>query len=349
MNARQMLEVMIKEGASDLHLVKRVPPALRIDGNLVSLGREALDDTQLKSVLEELVPDPGRRKRFAEERELDFAFELEERARFRVNAYFQRGSMGFSIRLIPFRIPRLEELNLPDVLRELTRKQNGLVLVTGPTGSGKSTTLASMIDLINEEQSLHIVTVEDPVEYVYQAKKSIISQREVGEDTNSFDDALRHVLRQDPDVILVGEARDLETMQAVLTAAETGHLVFATLHTNSASQTIDRVIDLFPPYQQSQVRSQLSLTLQAVVSQRLLQRRDMKGRIPTTEVLIATLGVRNLVREAKTQQLYSAIELGKEHGMHTMEEDLNRLLKRKIISREDAYGVASMVEYIDKQ
>jgi twitching motility protein PilT len=346
MNLREMLHVMIERNASDLHLIRGIPPTLRIYGDLQPLSQQTLTAKDLEIVLTEAVEEPGRRARFLEERELDFAFEMEGRARFRVNAYFQRGSIAFSVRLVPLKIPKLEDLHLPDILREIVRKPNGLVIVTGPTGSGKSTTLAAMMDLINQDQALHVVTVEDPIEYVYEPKKSLVSQREVGGDTLSFSHALRHILRQDPDVILIGEARDLETMQTAITAAETGHLVFTTLHTTSASQTIERIVDVFPPYQQYQIRSQLSVTLQAVITQHLLKRADGAGRIPTTEILLVNPAVRNLIREGKTHQIYSLIELGKEHGMHTMEQDLNNLLARKLIRWEDASTAANVVEYV---
>jgi twitching motility protein PilT len=333
MNLNDMLHAMITKDASDLHLVEGIPPVLRIDGDLSFLSKDILTKTILRDFLDQILDDPVKKQRFRDEKELDFAHEIKGKGRFRVNAYFQKGSIAFSIRLIPAKIPKYEDLNLPGILKELTRKPNGLVLVTGPTGCGKSTTLAAMIDLINQEHSLHVVTIEDPIEYVYTPNKSIISQREVGDDTRSFVNALRHVLRQDPDVILIGEMRDLETMQTAMTAAETGHLVFSTLHTTTAAQTIDRIIDVFPPYQQPQIRSQLSITLQAVVTQRLFNRIDGKGRIPTTEVLIATPAVRNMIREGKTHQIYSAIEMGQEYGMHTLEQSMHELLNRRIIKR----------------
>ncbi len=345
MTITEMLNAAVDRNASDLHLIKGTPPTLRVDGDLYLMGKEPVTDSDLVTFFNEIVQDQGKKKRFLDEKELDLAYEIRGKARFRVNLYYQRGSIAISIRAIPARVPRLEDLNLPTILREIIRKPNGLVLVTGPTGSGKSTTLAALIDLINEDRSLHIVTIEDPIEYVYQAKRSIVSQREVGEDTLSFPDALRHVLRQDPDVILIGEARDLETMQAAITAAETGHLVFSTLHTTSAAQTIDRIIDIFPPHQQEQIRSQLSITLQAVVSQRLLKKVG-KGRVPATEILVATPGVKNLVREGKTHQLYNAMELGMENGMHTLEYNLNELVAKKMILWEDAYALSNFKEYI---
>jgi twitching motility protein PilT len=338
MNIIDMLYAMIEIKASDLHLIKGIPPAVRVHGDLVYLNRKLLTESSLMAILNDTVKDENKRNRFMDEKEYDFAYELGGEARFRFNLYFQMGSIAFSIRHVPMKIPKIEDLNLPKILRELIKKQNGLILVTGQTGSGKSTTLAAMIDLINEEQSLHIVTVEDPIEYVYKPKKSIISQREVGDDTQSFASALKHVLRQDPDIILIGEIRDLETMQAAITAAETGHLVLSTLHTTNAPQTIDRIIDIFPPHQQSQIRAQLSTTLQAVVTQRLIKRIDMEGRIPTTEILIATPAIRNMIREGKTQQIYPAIEMGREYGMQTMEQGLNELANKKIIHREDKRG-----------
>lgn len=341
-----LLDQMVEKNASDLHLIRGIPPSIRIDGELSYLGRETLTGDDLRSFLDEIVADSSRRERFLQEKELDFAYELRGKARFRINAYFQRDSIAFSIRYLSSTIPQLEELNLPEVLKELVRRPNGLVLVTGPTGSGKSTTLAAMIDRVNELSSLHIVTVEDPIEYVYKPKKCVISQREVGADTHSFAAALKHVLRQDPDVILIGEMRDLETMQAAITAAETGHLVFSTLHTTSASQTIDRIIDVFPPYQQTQVRSQLASTLQAVISQRLLKRADVPGRVPVTEVLVANAAVRNLIREGKTYQIYSVIELGRDLGMHTMEQRLNELLHKRAIRWEDAHATAAVADFI---
>ncbi len=348
MGIKDMLNLMIEHSASDLHLIAGIPPSFRINGDLGFLHEEALTAENLNMLLDEIIEDPATKNRFLEEKELDFGYELKEKGRFRVNAYFQRNSVALAIRLIPIEIPKIEDLNLPLSLKELTRKPHGLILVTGPTGSGKSTTLAAMIDVVNEEQSVHIVTVEDPIEYVYKSKKCLVSQREVGEDTNSFPAALKHVLRQDPDVILIGEMRDLETMQAAITAAETGHLVFSTLHTTNASHTIDRIIDVFPPYQQSQIRSQLSTTLQAVISQRLLKRADVKGRVVATELLIATPAVRNLIREGKTYQVYSAIETGQEYGMHTMEQSLNDLVRKRMIRWDDAYAIASVTDSIKR-
>jgi twitching motility protein PilT len=337
---------MVEQDASDLHLIDGIPPAIRINGELTYLNEDVTYHKDMREFFDEIVVDQVKKERFRRDQELDFSYELENVARFRINVYHQKGTIAFSVRHVPLTIPRLEDLSLPVILKELTRKPNGLVLVTGPTGSGKSTTLAAMVELINEERSLHIITVEDPIEYVYTARKSILSQREVGDDTKSFSLALRHVLRQDPDVILIGEMRDLETMQAAITAAETGHLVFSTLHTTSAAQTIDRIVDVFPPHQQAQIRSQLSITLQAVITQKLLRRANTKGRVPATEILMATPALRNLIREAKGYQLYGQIEMGKEYGMHTMEQNLSELLKKGIIMREDALMSANVSEYI---
>jgi twitching motility protein PilT len=348
MGVTELLHMMIEKNASDLHLIGGIPPTLRILGDLFHVNDEALTEAMLRAFLDEIVEDEAKRRRLFEERELDLAYELKGKARFRVNVYFQSGALAYAVRLIPVDIPRLEDLGLPEVLRELTKKQNGLVLVTGPTGSGKSTSLAAMIDLINESRSLHVVTVEDPIEYVYKPKRCIISQREVGEDTYSFNAALKHVLRQDPDVILIGEMRDLETVQAAVTAAETGHLVFSTLHTTSAAQTVDRIIDVFPPYQQSQIRSQLAMTLQAVITQKLLRRADMRGRVPATEVLIATPAIRTLIRDGKTYQIYSSIEMGQEYGMHTLKQNLNQLFREGMVSLEDAETTAGGVGSIDR-
>jgi len=333
MNVHELLQIMIAKGASDMHLIEGIPPSLRINGDLSFLDKEPLIKTVLRDFLDQIIDDPIKKQRFRDEKELDFAYNWKGKGRFRVNVYFQKGSIAFSARLIPEKVPKFEDLNLPGILKDLTRKPNGMVLVTGPTGCGKSTTLAAMVDLINQEQALHIVTIEDPIEYVYTPAKSVVSQREVGDDTLSFATALRHVLRQDPDVILVGEMRDLETMQTAITAAETGHLVFSTLHTTSAAQTVDRIIDVFPPYQQPQIRSQLAVTLQAVISQKLFKRADGKGRVPNTEILIATPAVRNMIREGKTYQINAAIEMGQEYGMQTMEQHFHELLSKRMIKR----------------
>jgi twitching motility protein PilT len=274
------------------------------------------------------------RQRLETDWQIDLAYSIPGRARFRVNAYFQRASISAALRLIPTSMPKLQSLGLPPVLEEFTKKPRGFVLVTGPTGSGKSTTLAAMLDLINDERAEHILTIEDPIEFLHRHKKCIVNQRELGGDAKSFSTALKSALREDPDVILVGEMRDLETISTALTAAETGHLVFATLHTQDTAQTVDRVVDVFPPEQQHQVRVQLSVALQGIVTQQLLPRADGDGRVCATEVLVPTPAVRNLIREGKTHQIYSALQTGVSHGMQTMDTALADLVRRNLITRE---------------
>lgn len=309
-------------GASDLHVTVNAPPMLRLDGALRQVeGTSVWNRAKVSSALLSILTS-AQRITFEEELELDLAYTLSANARFRVNIYQQRNSMGAAFRLIPTEIRQLKDLGVPDSIARFATLPRGLVLVTGPTGSGKSTTLAALIDLVNRTRTDHIVTVEDPIEFMHQNRKSLINQREVGSDTHSFANALKHVLRQDPDVILIGELRDLETISVALTAAETGHLVFATLHTQDAAQTIDRVIDVFPPHQQGQVRSQLAATLQGVVCQTLVKRAGGTGRVVATEVLVATPAIANLIREGKTYQISSAMQAGREHGMHTMDSHL---------------------------
>ena len=274
------------------------------------------------------------RERFEEDLELDFSYNLPERGRFRVNMYRQKDSIGAAFRMIPFEIKSLEALGIPSSIRDFAQMPRGFILVTGPTGSGKSTTLAALIDYANTSRADHIMTVEDPIEFIHQHKKCLVNQREVGTDTNSFTNALKHVLRQDPDIILVGEMRDLETISVALTAAETGHLVFATLHTQDAAQTIDRVIDVFPPHQQQQVRQQLAGSLQGVVCQTLCKTMDGRGRVVATEILTITPAVRNLIREGKAHQIYSAMQAGAQHGMHTMDQNLAKLVREGKITYE---------------
>jgi len=318
---------VVLQGGSDLHVTVDAPPTLRLDGGLRPAlpGGAAWDaDTVREALLSVLEPDQA--AEFDEALELDFAYTLSEESRFRVNFYQQRGVMGAAFRLIPTGIKPLHELGVPEVVSRFAGLPRGLVLVTGPTGSGKSTTLAALIDLVNRSRADHIVTVEDPIEFLHEHKKSIVNQREVGHDTHSFAAALKHVLRQDPDVILIGELRDLETISVALTAAETGHLVFATLHTQSAAQTVDRVIDVFPPHQQDQVRTQLASTLQGVVCQTLVAKANGKGRAVATEVMTMTPGIGNLVREGKTYQIASALQAGRDQGMHTMDQKLADLV-----------------------
>ncbi len=338
-NMHQLLRLMKEKGASDLHITTGTPPRLRIDGKLVPVqGIPPLTPTDTKQLCYSLLTEAQKQK-FEEENELDFSFGIKGLSRFRANLFVQRGAVGGAFRAIPFEIKSPEELGLPPILRELTRKPRGLVLVTGPTGSGKSTTLASLIDIINAEKELHIITIEDPIEYLHPHKNCIVNQREVGADTKSFKNALKYILRQDPDVILIGEMRDLETIEAALTIAETGHLVFATLHTNNAVQTINRIIDVFPPYQQSQVRAQLSFILEGIICQNLLPKANMPGRILAVEILLPNAAIRNLIREEKIHQIYSLMQIGQAmHGMQTMNQSLYQLAMKKLITMEEALG-----------
>lgn len=331
----QILLEVIEKDASDLHITVGVPPTIRLHGQLIHLDYPKLMPQDTKEMIYGILTQEQREK-LERNLEFDFSYSLPGKGRFRTNIYFQRGSLSAAFRLIPVRIPTLQDLNLPFVLEEFTRKPRGLVLVTGPTGAGKSTTLAALINIINETRMVHIITIEDPIEYLHPHKKSIVNQREVGADTKTFATALKYILRQDPDVILIGEMRDLETISAALTAAETGHLVFATLHTQDAPQTIDRIIDVFPPYQQQQVRIQLAGTLQGVISQQLLVRRDGQGRVPAVEVLVPTAGVRNMIREGKTHQIYTAMQTGQKYGMQTMDMALAELVRRGKIGFEGA-------------
>nr|WP_277355732.1 type IV pilus twitching motility protein PilT [Cellulomonas hominis] len=328
------LAAMVQAGASDLHLTSGAAPTIRVSGSLVPLeGFTALAPESLRRSLYAVLTQKQREK-FEADLELDMSYSVRGLARFRVNLYQQRESVGAAFRLIPYEIKPLEQLGVPPVVANFAGLPRGLVLVTGPTGSGKSTTLAAVIDLANRTRADHIMTVEDPIEFLHRHKKSLINQREVGQDTHTFAAALKHVLRQDPDIILVGELRDLETISVALTAAETGHLVFATLHTQDAAQTIDRIIDVFPAHQQSQIRTQLAGALQGVVCQTLCKRSDAPGRVVATEVLIATAAVRNLIREGKTHQIYSAMQAGAQQGMHTLDQHLAELVKQGRIAYE---------------
>ena len=329
-----MLAIVLETGASDLHLTSGTRPQLRLNGHLTPLEDfPELTPNVIQRIMYAAITQKQREK-FEEVLELDFAYSVPGKARFRVNMYRQRDSVGAAFRLIPFEIKKLEDLGIPPGIANFAMLPRGFVLVTGPTGSGKSTTLASIVDLANRQRRDHIMTVEDPIEFLHRHQSCVVNQREVGEDTHSFANALKHVLRQDPDIILVGEMRDLETISVALTAAETGHLVFATLHTQDAAQTIDRVIDVFPPHQQQQVRVQLAGSLQGVVCQTLARTVDGKGRVVATEVLVATPAIRNLIREGKTHQIYSAMQAGAQHGMHTMDQHLADLVKRGQITYE---------------
>jgi len=344
----EVLTRMVEMRASDVHLTSGYPPAIRVRGRISPMDEYPQLTAQHTREVVYSILNGDQRKRFENQKQLDLAYAVPGLARFRVNCYFQRGTISAAFRLIPYEIQGLESLGLPLVLEELTRKPRGFVLVTGPTGSGKSTTLASMLNLINHEREEHILTIEDPIEYLHKHEKCIVNQREIGADADDFALALRAALRQDPDVILVGEMRDLETIATALTAAETGHLVFATLHTQSAAQTVDRIIDVFPSAQQHQVRMQLSIALQGIVTQQLLPTADGSGRVVAGEVLIPTPAVRNLIREGKTHQIYSTIQTSGSVGMQTMDADLARLVRTQKITRMLAEQRASVPEELKR-
>ncbi|HWA78309.1 MAG TPA: type IV pilus twitching motility protein PilT [Polyangiaceae bacterium] len=337
-NLHQLLRAMIEKGASDMHITTGAPPLLRIDGAIVPLKLPALSPIETKQLCYSVLTEE-QKIQFEKSKELDLSFGVKTLSRFRANIFLQRGAVSGAFRSIPFKILTFDELGLPPVITELSQKPRGLILVTGPTGSGKSTTLASIIDKINSETRQHIMTVEDPIEYLHPHKRSIVNQREVGSDTTTFKHALKYVLRQDPDVVLVGEMRDLETIEAALTIAETGHLVFATLHTNSAIQSINRIIDVFPPHQQSQVRAQLSFVLEGVLSQLLLPRAGAPGRVLALEVMVPNAAIRNLIREDKVHQIYTQMQVGQQkHGMQTLNQSLYSLYARRLITLEEAMG-----------
>lgn len=333
---RELLEAMAERSASDLHITAGVAPTLRVHGHLVRLDFPPLTPEQTKALAYSMITTE-QRERFEANHELDFSYGITGLSRYRVNVYQQKNAVGIAIRSIPHQPKTFEELGLPlEMCSSLIQRHKGLILVTGPTGQGKTTTMAAMIDKINRTRDVHIVTVEDPLEYLYSHEKSLVNQREVGQDTHSFPAALKYVLRQDPDVVLIGEMRDLETIQAALTIAETGHLTFATLHTNSCAQSVDRIIDVFPPHQQSQVRAQLALVVEAVFNQLLVPRKDGRGRVMAMEILIATPAIRNMIREEKVHQIYSAMQAGQKFGMQTMNQALANLYLRGLISRQEA-------------
>ena len=340
-NLHQLLKAMVEKGASDLHLTTGSPPQLRVDGELVPLKIPALTPVETKQLAYSILTD-AQKHRFEEDNELDLSFGVKNLARFRANFFLQRGAVAAAFRIIPFKILTFNELGLPQVVADLSRKPRGLILVTGPTGSGKSTTLASIIDKINTDRHEHILTIEDPIEFLHPHKNCLVNQREVGSDTKNFKVALKYILRQDPDVVLVGELRDLETIEAALVVAETGHVCFGTLHTNSAVQTINRVIDVFPSYQQPQVRAQLSFVLEGIMSQQLLAKAGGAGRVLGLEILVPNPAIRNLIREDKIHQLYSAMQVGQaKFGMQTFNQCLAGLLQRKLITQEEAYSRTS--------
>ncbi len=340
MDISDLLAFSVKNKASDLHLSAGLPPMIRVHGDVRKINVPTMDHTQVHDMVYDIMND-GQRKVYEETLECDFSFEIPNLARFRVNAFnHQRGS-GAVFRTIPSKILTLEQLNCPAIFKEIADTPRGIVLVTGPTGSGKSTTLAAMVDYINENEMGHILTVEDPIEFVHTSKKCLINQREVGPHTLSFQNALRSALREDPDVILVGEMRDLETIRLALTAAETGHLVFGTLHTSSAAKTVDRIVDVFPAAEKDMVRSMLSESLRAVISQTLCKTKDEQGRVAAHEIMIGTPAIRNLIRENKVAQMYSAIQTGQNIGMQTLDQNLQDLVRRNIISANEARGKAA--------
>lgn len=340
-NMHQLLKAMIEKGASDLHLTTGTPPQLRIDGKLHALKMPPLAPQDTKQLCYSVLTD-AQKHRFEESNELDLSFSVQRLSRFRGNVFVQRGNVAGAFRAIPFKILTFEQLNLPPIVAELANRPRGLILVTGATGSGKSTTLASIINKINEERHEHIITIEDPIEYLHPHKGCIVNQREIGADTEGFKQALKYILRQDPDVVLIGELRDLETIEAALTVAETGHLCFATLHTNSAVQTINRIVDVFPPYQQSQIRQQLSFVLEGVICQTLLPRANGPGRALAIEVMVPNPAIRHLIRDDKIHQMYSAMQVGQgKYGMLTMNQSLASLVQRRLITLDTAVGRSS--------
>ncbi|MGB9716388.1 MAG: type IV pilus twitching motility protein PilT [Thermodesulfovibrionales bacterium] len=339
-----LLKLMVERGASDLHITTGSPPRLRIDGKLVPIDHPVLTPSDTKALCYSVLTD-AQKHRFEENNELDLSFAIKGVSRFRANIFMQRGAVAGAFRLIPFEIKSFKELGLPEILNEIVKKSSGLVLVTGPTGCGKSTTLAAMVDRINQERSAHIITIEDPIEYLHLHKKCLINQREVTTDTKSFKDALRYVLRQDPDVVLIGEMRDLETIETALTVSETGHLTLATLHTNSAAQTINRIIDVFPPHQQEQIRAQLSMVLEGILAQQLVPKKSGQGRVLALELLIPNPAIRNLIREDKVHQIYSMMQTGQaKFGMQTMNQSLFELYTKGLISYDDAVGRSYLPE-----
>jgi twitching motility protein PilT len=340
-NLRALLEEMIEKDASDLHLVAGERPKIRVDGDIVNATSEEVMTPKDTLSLAYSVLTENQKKRFETESELDFSFGIQNLARFRGNVFKQRGCVSVVIRQIPFNVKTFNELGLPNVVAQLADRPRGLVLVTGPTGSGKSTTLAAMIDKVNKELKGHIITVEDPIEFIHRHQTCIVNQREVGTDTNSFSAALKYALRQDPDVVLIGEMRDLETIQAALTIAETGHLAFATLHTNSAAESINRIIDVFPSHQQSQVRAQLAFVLEGVVTQTLLQRAKGRGRVMAAEIMICTPAIRALIRDDKVHQIESSMQAGKKYGMQTLNDALYQLYMGREVTKDECLRVTS--------
>ena len=346
LSLRDLLEIMVKRNASDLHITVGVPPLVRVDGKLVRTDLDSLMPEDTKKLAYSIMNEKQRLK-FEENSELDLSFGVEQLSRFRCNIFMQRGNVAMAIRQIPQRVPTFEELGIPQQIVELTKQPRGLVLVSGPTGSGKSTTLAAMIDNINKEQQKHIITIEDPIEYLHRHQRGIVNQREVHADTHSFSASLKYALRQDPDVILIGEMRDLETMEAALTISETGHLAFATLHTNSSAEAVNRIIDVFPTTQQEQVRVQLSFVLQAVITQNLIPKIG-GGRALALEILMATPAIRAVIRDDKVHQIYSLLQAGHKFGMKTMNQSLYELYSSRKITINDAISHSSLTAELEE-
>ncbi len=343
MHINDLFKIAVQKKASDLHLMVGIPPTIRIDGNLMSIEEMAiLAPTNIQELIFGIL-SKEQKERFVKEKDFDFTYEIKGLARFRINLYWEKGNVALSARVVPPLLPTMEDILMPKAAYDFTELNDGFVLVTGPTGCGKSTSLAAMINLINRKRTCHIVTLEDPIEFLYPSIKSIISQRELGTDMTSFAQGLKHILRQDPNVILIGEMRDLETIATAITVAETGHLVFATLHTQNASQTIDRIIDVFPPYQQPQIRLQLSITLKGILSQQLLPKIG-GGRIAAREILVSNSAIANLIRENKIPQIRTVIQTSAKEGMVTMDQDLKRLYLEGFINKEEA-----MVRMVDPQ
>jgi twitching motility protein PilT len=340
MDVSDLLAFSVKNKASDLHLSAGLPPMIRVHGDVRKINMPSMDHSQVHDMVYDIMND-GQRKFYEENLECDFSFEIPNLARFRVNAFNQNRGAAAVFRTIPSKVLTLEQLAAPPIFKDIAQYPRGIVLVTGPTGSGKSTTLAAMVDFINENEYAHILTVEDPIEFVHQSKRCLINQREVGPHTLSFANALRSALREDPDVILVGEMRDLETIRLALTAAETGHLVFGTLHTSSAAKTVDRIVDVFPAAEKDMVRSMLSESLRAVISQTLLKTKDGNGRVAAHEIMIGTPAIRNLIRENKVAQMYSAIQTGQALGMQTLDQNLMDLVRRNLVAGDEAKGKAT--------
>ncbi len=347
-NVLELLDRAISENASDIHITVGLPPIMRVNGALIKMKETPCTPRDSLDIVNQMLKSK-QRDELEEKGEIDFSYSEQSIGRFRANIYKQRGSYGIALRVVPMYVPSIDGLNLPPILKDLSMKQRGLILVTGPTGSGKSTTLAAMINHMNQNRGSHVITIEDPIEYLHKHNKCMINQREIGNDTRSFSNALRAALRQDPDVILVGEMRDLETISTAITAAETGHLVLSTLHTVGATKTTDRIIDVFPPYQQQQIRTQLASVLEGIISQQIIPRADGNGRVAAFELLIATPAVRNLIREGKTHQLMTSLETGSKFGMNTMDSALIKLYKDGVIDNENLRKYAVDIDMINKQ